>query len=331
MDIAQYLTVFLAFIGFLIAFHIHHKNRTGERLVCFVGRDCDAVVKSEYAAFLGVPITLWGMGYFAFVGIAYLAHLIYPQIGTDAFILAALALTSAAFLFSLYLIFIQMFALRQWCEWCLATAVISASIFFLAISEYKFDLLPLLSANRELLAMLHIFAGAVGVGAATITDVFFFKFLKDSRISVEEADILKTISNIIWVALAAIVLTGAGLYLPEMNILNNSPKFLVKIIGVAVLIVNGSALNLIVSPRLINISFGEKHRHTPGELHLLRKFAFALGAISIVSWYFVFMMGALRQISYGFGELIFVYGGLLVISVLVSQIAEAVIEHRSRL
>ena len=179
--------------------------------------------------------------------------------------------------------------------------------------------------------MIHIFAGAIGVGAATITDVFFFKFLKDSRISEDESDILKTISNVIWLALAAIVLSGLGLYLPEMGALNQSPKFLVKMIGVAVLILNGAALNLIISPRLINISFGEKHRHDPSELHMLRKLAFALGAISIVSWYFVFLLGALRQISYGFGEILFVYGGLLVIAVFVSQVAESVIEHRSRI
>jgi uncharacterized membrane protein len=331
MAIAQTLIIFLSFVGFIITFHIYHKQRTGEKLVCFVGRDCDAVIKSEYASFLGVANTIWGMIYFSFTGLAYLAHIVYPQIGTPIFILSAIMITSAAFLFSIYLIFIQMFALRQWCEWCLLAGAISALIFFLAISEYNFNLLPILAANKDLIVMIHTFAAAIGVGAATIADVFFFKFLKDFRISEEESNILKIISNIIWVTLAAIVLSGLGLYLPEMAALNNNPKFLVKVIGVIVLILNGAVLNLIIAPRLINISFGAKHRHTPGELHLSRKFAFALGAISITSWYFVFFLGAVRQLAFSFSQILSAYLALLIFSVLVSQFVEIIIEHRSRI
>ncbi len=116
MAIYQVITVILAFIGFLIAFNIHHKRRTGEKLVCFIGKDCDTVIHSEYATFLGIPNTILGMAYFILVCATYLTHIVYPALGTPLFILTTLTLTSAAFLFSVYLVFIQAFALREWCE-----------------------------------------------------------------------------------------------------------------------------------------------------------------------------------------------------------------------
>jgi uncharacterized membrane protein len=325
------LIILLASVGFVIAFYIHHKARSGEKMVCYIGGDCGDVIKSDYAKFFGIPNTALGMMYFAVVALSYAAHLVYPWLGAPLFIFWMTSLTSIAFLFSLYLVFIQAVVIKDWCEWCLVAAFISASIFGISIYEYSAALLPVLAANRELLSIIHIFAAAIGVGAATITDVFFFKFLKDFRISEEEADILGTISNVIWVMLAFIVLSGIGLYLPNAAVYNETPKFLVKMIIVAVLILNGAFLNLLIAPRLVTISFGEPHAHKKGELHWLRKLAFALGAVSITSWYSAFLLGAYRSWPYGFEATLLMYLSVLVVSVAASQFMEYQIERRSRL
>lgn len=126
----------------------------------------------------------------------------------------------------------------------------------------------------------------------------------------------------IWFALALLVLTGLGLYLPEAEELNQSAKFLVKMIVVAVIIVNGAFLNLLVAPKLVKISFGEKHKHQPGELHRERKIAFALGAISVVSWYSAFILGMLRKLPLEFSSLLLIYLFILGGAIIGSQFME---------
>ncbi len=329
MTTVPLIIIFLSFIGFLIAWNIHHKKTSGEKLVCLVGKDCDAVIHSQYSEFLGIPNAILGMFYFAFVALSYGAHMIYPSIGTPAFVFVMLSVSALALLFSLYLTLIQTLALRTWCEWCVLSALISVSIFALAFVEYNENILELLRDNYQLIAILHGIGAAIGVGGATITDVFFFKFLKDFRISEYESEILNTISQIIWAALALIVLTGIALYLPNVEALNANPKFLIKMIVVSVLIMNGVILNFAIAPKLISISFGEKHDHQSGELHLIRKTAFALGSVSIISWYSAFVLGSIRSINLDFWMLFLIYLLLLTMGILASQIMERILEIKS--
>ena len=92
--------------------------------------------------------------------------------------------------------------------------------------------------------MFHLFGFGIGLGAVTITDILFFKFLKDFKISEFESDILHTLSQVIWFALTVIIISGLGLYLPEAQELNQSGKFLAKMAVVAVILLNGTFLNI---------------------------------------------------------------------------------------
>ena len=87
-----------------------------------------------------------------------------------------------------------------------------------------------LGTYHDALLIAHVAAMALGLGSATITDIFFFKFLKDFRISSWEAGVMRTLSLFIWFALGMLVVTGIGLYLPEADVLRQSPKFLTKLV-----------------------------------------------------------------------------------------------------
>lgn len=189
--------------------------------------------------------------------------------------------------------------------------------------------MEILTYVRAGILMIHLVGAAVGLGAATISDIFFFKFLKDFRISRWEAGMLRTLSWVIWAALAIIVISGAALYMPEAERLNQSPKFLVKMIAVVVLIINGICLNLFIAPKLTAISFGKRHRHEAGELHRLRKTAFALGAISLTSWYSAFFLGLMHENPLAFVPLLAIYLALLCGSIIISQIVGHTIYKRS--
>lgn len=174
----------------------------------------------------------------------------------------------------------------------------------------------------------HMIGVALGVGGATVSDVLFFRFLKDLKISHFEARILNTLSRIIWLGLIILIISGIGLYIPNAERLSQSSKFLTKMVVVLVILANGIALNLIVSPKLKKISFEKKHEHVTGELRRLRKIAFALGAISITSWYSALILGSLRSIPYGFLIVLSAYLLILFSAILVSQFAEYLLSKR---
>ena len=322
------LVVFVAFGGFLLAFYIRHKKKSNEKLVCPIGSDCNAVIHSEYSRFFGIPVELLGILYYGLTAISYGIFLSAPHLVSPMTLFLVLVSTTTALLFSLYLTFIQAFVLRQWCTWCLTSAGLCAIIFGSAIAGSQFEFLPLLAEYGGLIAVLHILGAGVGLGSATISDVLFFKFLRDFKISEWEADILGTLSRVIWVSLAILVISGAGLYLPDSALLNESPKFLAKMIIVAVIIVNGAFLNLWITPRLVKISFGGRHEHEAGELHYARRLAFALGAISVISWYSAFILGSLRESPAGFSLILGGYFLLIAGGVVASQIMERAYAHK---
>ncbi len=329
--ILHIILIFAAFGGFLLAFYIRHKKQSHEKMICPLDSDCDAVIYSEYSKFFGIPVEILGLFYYGLVATSYVLFLVFPTLALPLLVFSILALTTTAFLFSLYLTFIQAFALKQWCTWCLMSAGLCAVIFATALSISEISFIAFLGRYHEFIVTLHFLGVALGLGGATITDIFFFKFLKDFRISEWEADVMRTLSQVIWFALALLILTGLGLYLPEAQELNQSAKFLVKMIAIAVIIVNGAFLNLLIAPKLVKISFGEKHEHQPGELHHERKIAFALGAISIVSWYSAFILGALRRLPIEFSSLLLIYFIILGGAIIGSQLLERFFVKRANL
>ncbi|HEY4496905.1 MAG TPA: vitamin K epoxide reductase family protein [Candidatus Paceibacterota bacterium] len=329
MQSILYLIIILsAFSGFVLAFYIRHKKRSHEKMICLVGSNCDNVIYSPYSRFFEIPVELLGMFYYGVIAVLYTIFIVFPSFVSPFLIFGVLAMSMAAFLFSLYLTFIQAFALKQWCTWCLTSAGLCTIIFFSALFLSKFGFIDLLAQHRDVVTIFHVLGVALGLGAATITDIFFFKFLKDYKISEFEAEIMHTLSQIIWFALGVIVLSGIGLYLPESERLLASSKFLTKLVVVSIIIINGALLNLIVAPQLIKITFGGKHAHKSGELHRERKIAFALGAVSVASWYSAFILGSLKSIPISFPYLVGLYILLLFGAIIGSQFVERVFVKR---
>jgi uncharacterized membrane protein len=292
---------------------------------------CDEVTRSRYSRFFGVPVELLGVLYYGGVSAFYIFYKLVFGVAihpTTLFITSAV--TCFAFIFSLYLVFIQSFVLRKWCTWCLFSAGFSTLIFIVVMSSVQIDFIALLAKYRTVVIVLHALAAAVGLGTATITDVFFFRFLKDYRISKDEHELMTTLSNIIWCALGIMVVTGIGLFLPKADIFLHSSKFLLKMTALLVIIVNGGFLNLLISPKMMELDFTGAHDHEKGELRFMRKLSFALGAISITSWYLVFMLGLLKSIPLDYRLAVVLYVALLFGAIGMSQVVERNMRRNSR-
>ncbi len=182
-------------------------------------------------------------------------------------------------------------------------------------------MIEFLTENFRLFGLAHVLFMAIGVGGVTITDVLFFKFLRDHIITKDELSVMNTLSKVIWVAIGGAVLSGLGLFLPDREGLLESSKFLAKMTIFAIVLINGALLNFWIAPQMTNIFSGKKNLGS-SKLHLIRKFAFALGAISIISWYSVFFLGAWRRLEFDYSHIIGFYLVLLFVAVIGSQVSE---------
>jgi len=125
---------FLALIGLADASYLLYKKLRKEKLVCFLGDDCDRVSKSKYGYFFGIPNELLGIGFYLLA----LGLFVFSLLGGITILgipLLSLLLFAAipASLASLYLLFIQASILKEWCEWCILSAFVNFLILFLTL------------------------------------------------------------------------------------------------------------------------------------------------------------------------------------------------------
>jgi len=120
----------LAIGGLAVSWLIYHKKNKNEKLVCIIGKDCDTVIHSQYSKTLGIPNEILGILYYALVvALAILSYIGLEMIGPVPLPFFLLIIAGAAAIFSIVLIFIQAFVLKEWCEYCLVSATISIVIF----------------------------------------------------------------------------------------------------------------------------------------------------------------------------------------------------------
>lgn len=320
----NFIVIVLALGGFSLAFYIYRNKKANKPVACPMDGRCDVVIQSEYSRFFAIPVELLGLLYYAAIALSYIFFIAFPNSINVFSIFVVLALSFASVLFSAYLTFIQAFNIKQWCTWCLISASICAAIFVLSFVGSGFGFVPLLTENRDSFLALHLLSVSIGVGSAVISDVLFFKFLKDFQISIFEAGMMKFLSQMMWLALGIIIITGLGLYLPQAEHLKENPAFAMKMIILAVIVVNGAFLNLLVSPRLVKASLGNNppeghltYSYEKSDLPIIGRLPFILGPISLISWISIFFLGMFldKAAKLGLANLSFIYFSALLVAV----------------
>lgn len=304
----NYLGILGAVIGLIASLYIYRKKQKKEKMVCPRTASCDTVVHSTFATSFGIPNDVLGIAYYVVIGALYAVTFAIPSLMNPLLQWVIVIGTAGGVLFSVYLVAVQLLRLHTWCAWCMLSAfanvVLLVALFYLPRTEF----FSLLASQKIMWVIVHNVGFIFGIGAATITDILFFRFLQDSKISEQEKGIMDILSSVIWVGLAILVVSGVMLYLPEQSRLLASSKFLLKIVVVSVITVNGVLLNIFVAPKMRMLSFADH----PRAVHF-RRAAFALGGVSIVSWYTAFLLGSLRSIPLTFtagliGYLVVLFG-----------------------
>ena len=142
----KYMTLvilILAAAGFFLSLYIHHRKRTQQKMVCIMGHDCEAVVNSEWGKVFGVPNEILGMLYYVFIAGG--TTLIFLGVESSIFFSLPVLLlfaSGAVMLVSIFLVGVQAFVLKDWCDLCLTSTGINIAIFvieavpFLALYEF---------------------------------------------------------------------------------------------------------------------------------------------------------------------------------------------------
>lgn len=123
------ILIILSLVGLLLSSYIYYKKTRKEKLVCLIGKDCDKVIRSKYANSLLMPNDVIGIIYYAIILISTLIFIQYPLLLISSVILIRAIMVAVAAIFSIYLTLIQLFILKELCEYCLVANLINVLIF----------------------------------------------------------------------------------------------------------------------------------------------------------------------------------------------------------
>lgn len=175
---------------------------------------------------------------------------------------------------------------------------------------------------------LHLFAMVLGLGGATYSDILLMRFLKDYKISHKEAEVIQTMAHVILIGIVLAFISGVLLFLPKSAEMLDKPKFLVKCLIFFIVTANGFFLHRILLPKMIDFSF-HREVYLIRKLHL-RQIGFIAGAISLVSWYSIFLLGSFKNVPFSFGELLGTYVFILAIAIITALGVEKKIQKHAR-
>jgi uncharacterized membrane protein len=109
----------LALAGACVAGYLTWAHFSDSSVLCVAGGGCETVQESEYAEIAGVPVAVLGLCSYVVV----LGLVAWDSVGAR---LAAASLAFVGFLFSLYLLALQLFVIDAVCLWCMANDVVIA-------------------------------------------------------------------------------------------------------------------------------------------------------------------------------------------------------------
>jgi len=119
----------LALLGLADALYLTIEHVTGQSVKCTIIHGCSEVLSSPYAVVAGVPLAAIGAAaYFSVFSLATLAVFEYRFART-----LLLPLVGFMFLVSLWLVYLQAFVIREFCQYCLISAAISTALLVVVI------------------------------------------------------------------------------------------------------------------------------------------------------------------------------------------------------
>jgi uncharacterized membrane protein len=122
----------LAIIGLLVSIYMTIYKFTSNDSMCLGSGDCSTVNSSRYSEVNGIPVALIGViGYAAILGIHWLERR--NDFFEENASLILFGVSLIGFLFTLWLIYVEIALIKALCPFCLASQVTMTIIFILSV------------------------------------------------------------------------------------------------------------------------------------------------------------------------------------------------------
>ena len=132
---ARNVTYVAVIVAILVSSYLSYLKVSNEHAVCIVGEifDCGTVLNSIYSEYQGIPIAWMGLTVNIIVIITLLLEPRIAIVGEFA-VPFLFGLLLAAFVISVYLVYLQAFVIGAFCPWCLSHEAL-VTVMFIAASQ----------------------------------------------------------------------------------------------------------------------------------------------------------------------------------------------------
>jgi uncharacterized membrane protein len=123
----------LVVIGLVVTTYLSYVKLTDVPMACVAGGafDCETVQNSAYSRLFGIPIAWLGWGTYITLGLLLLLENRVAFL-RDYSIILVFGISLFAFLYSVFLVYVQVAILQALCPWCLAHEIIMTVFFIVA-------------------------------------------------------------------------------------------------------------------------------------------------------------------------------------------------------
>ncbi len=121
---ALMLVFVLALAGVIIAGLLSYWHLQGADIPC-TNQGCDKVAQSVYSRVMGVPVAIFGLGYYLF---CLFAAILLPSLSskfTEVILPCLVVFSIIGVLISGYLTFLEVTVIHALCQWCIGSAIVS--------------------------------------------------------------------------------------------------------------------------------------------------------------------------------------------------------------
>jgi len=303
------IALLCSIVGISFAFY-YYKSRSRTEV-----KEDDPEDHIEGMYFLKVPYEKIIIGFFGITTLVYLAKLIINY--NIRWLDLAMLILALTIVFLLIYKIGMAFSEAGRFKWGTVIFLVLAIIISISIYAQIPDFTDVLKDAREYTLTLHLLGMVLGLGGTTIIDFMIFHFMRNYKISSQEAVIMHLISQIIIVGLIFLIISGVAIFLTDIDGYLASDRFMMKMTVLLVVILNGIVLNLYIAPYMEKISLRAPDLNKD---LVFKKISFAVGAISMVSWYSAFFLAMVKDLSYfRYTTLLIAYLILLGLSIGVSQ------------
>ena len=125
----------LAVLGLLVSMYLTTSHYLGYIPPCTITHGCEAVLTSKYSILFGLPLSLWGIGFFFAVIVSCLLANHYKIWRT-----LLLVVLSVGGLASLVFLSLQFFVIKNICQYCLTADTLTILLLLLDVNMDFSDL-----------------------------------------------------------------------------------------------------------------------------------------------------------------------------------------------